>query len=83
MKRNLWISIYANDPADTAMFSCVHTRDYLDTLEESLYIEWELRPASRKWKAELGQTGVTTFVYAGDEPTLVRWIGDLAYAIEM
>ena len=60
----------------------VLTRDYLDTLEESLYIWWELRPVSRMWKAELVQTGVTAFVYASEEPALVRWVGDLAYTVE-
>lgn len=80
-KRNLVITI-DNLVYQETVQSPVLTRDYLDTLEESLYIWWELRPVSRMWKAELIQTGVTTFVYASEEPALVRWVGDLAYTVE-
>lgn len=80
-KRNLVITINNLVYQETVQ-SPVLTRDYLDTLEESLYIWWELRPVSRMWKAELVQTGVTGFVYASEEPALVRWVGDLAYTVE-
>lgn len=80
-KRNLVITI-DNLVYQETVQSPVLTRDYLDTLEESLYIWWELRPVSRMWKAELVQTGVTAFVYASEEPALVRWVGDLAYTVE-
>lgn len=80
-KRNLVITINNLVYQETVQ-SPVLTRDYLDTLEESLYIWWELRPVSRMWKAELVQTGVTAFVYANEEPALVRWVGDLAYTVE-
>jgi len=80
-KRNLIITINNLVYQETVQ-SPVLTRDYLDTLEESLYIWWELRPVSRMWKAELVQTGVTAFVYASEEPALVRWVGDLAYTVE-
>ena len=77
-KRNLMISV---DDTPTLKVEVV-TKDYLDTLKDSLWVWWELQPASRMWKAELVQTGVTTFVYAGEEPALVRWVGDLAYTVE-
>lgn len=80
-KRNLVITINNLVYQETVQ-PPVLTRDYLDTLEESLYIWWELRPVSRMWKAELVQTGVTAFVYANEEPALVRWVGDLAYTVE-
>lgn len=81
-KRNLVITINNTVTQETVQ-SPVLTRDYLDTLEESLYIWWELRPTSRMWKAELVQTGVTTFYYiTEEEPSLVRWVGDLAYTVE-
>jgi len=81
-KRNLVITINNLVYQETVQ-SPVLTRDYLDTLEESLYIWWELRPASPMWKAELVQTGVTTFYYVTEEePALVRWVGDLAYTVE-
>lgn len=80
-KSNLLITI-TNNVTQEIVQSPVLTRDYLDTLEESLYIWWELQPASRMWKAELVQTGVTTFVYANEDPALIRWVGDLAYTVE-
>ena len=80
-KRNQVITI-TNLVYQETVQSPVITRDYLDTLEESLYIWWELQPASRMWKAELVQTGVTAFTYASEEPALVRWVGDLAYTVE-
>ena len=81
-KRDLTITI-TNAVTQEIVQSPVLTRDYLDTLEESLYIWWELRPASRMWKAELVQTGVTTFYYiTEEEPALIRWVGDLAYTVE-
>ena len=81
-KRDLTI-IITNATTKEKVLSPVLTRDYLDTLEESLYIWWELRPASRIWKADLVQTGVTTFYYVSEEePALVRWPGDLAYTVE-
>lgn len=81
-KRNLVITI-DNLVYQETVQSPVLTRDYLDTLEESLYIWWELRPASPMWKAELVQTGVTTFYYiTEEEPALIRWVGDLAYTVE-
>ena len=81
-KRDLTITI-TNATTQETVQSPVLTRDYLDTLEESLYIWWELRPASRMWKADLVQTGVTTFYYVSEEePALVRWTGDLAYTVE-
>ena len=80
-KRNQVITI-TNLVYQEKVQSPVNTRDYLDTLEESLYIWWELQPVSRMWKAELVQTGVTTFAYANEEPALVRWTGDLAYTVE-
>ena len=81
-KRNQVITINNRVTQETVQ-SPVLTRDYLDTLEESLYIWWELRPASRMWKADLVRTGVTTFYYVTEEePALVRWTGDLAYTVE-
>lgn len=81
-KRDLTITI-TNTIVQEIVQSPVLTRDYLDTLEESLYVWWELRPASRMWKAELVQTGVTTFYYISEEdPALIRWVGDLAYTVE-
>lgn len=81
-KRNQVITI-TNLVYQEKVQSPVITRDYLDTLEESLYIWWELQPASRMWKAELVQTGVTTFYYiTEEEPALVRWVGDLTYTVE-
>ena len=77
-KRNLVISV-GNTP--TLKVEIV-TKDYLDTLKNSLWVWWDLNPISPMWKAELVQTGVTTFVYANEEPALVRWIGDLAYTVE-
>lgn len=81
MKKNSVMTI-VNVPSLEKIQAPITTRDYLDTLEEQLYIWWELRPMTRTWKAELVQTGVTAFVYASEDPVLIRWVGDLAYTVE-
>ena len=82
MKKNSVMTI-VNVPSLEKVQAPIITRDYLDTLEEQLYIWWELRPMTRMWKAELVQTGVAAFVYASEDPVLVRWVGDLAYTVEV
>ena len=76
------IIITTNLPEEKTWIVPVTTIDYLDSLEEALYVLWELNPSHRMWKADLVRTGVTSFEY-GEDIAIVRWIGDLTYKVEM
>ena len=75
------LTIKTNLPEEKTWRVPVTTRDYLDSLEEALYVLWELSPCGRLWKGDLVQTGVATFAYI-EESALVRWVGDLTYEVD-
>lgn len=74
------ITIKTNLPEERTWLVPVNTVDYLDSLEEALYVLWELVPVGRLWKAELVQTGATMFQYVEDT-VLVRWTEDMSYEV--
>lgn len=78
------ITIISNDPDCLApmTFNCGDLAP-LDTLEQVLYVFWELIPRGRNWQQELTSVGTTCFEYCGEDPALVRWIGSTTYAVEM
>jgi len=75
------ITITTNLPEEKTWLVPVTTIDPLDSLEEALYVLWELNPGHRQWKADLVQTGVVEFTYL-EEATIVRWVGDMAYEVD-
>ena len=75
------ITITTNLPEEKTWVVPVTTIDYLDSLEEALYVLWELNPGHRQWKADLVQTGVVEFKYLEDT-AIVRWVGDMAYEVD-
>lgn len=75
------ITITTNLPEEKTWVVPVTTIDPLDSLEEALYILWELCPGCRLWKSELTKIGVSDFKYL-EEIAIVRCIGDMAYEVD-
>ena len=57
---------------ESATFSVGADESCLDSLEEFLYIMWELEPVSRDWRYNLYNYGFTTFSYHGTNDYIVR-----------
>ena len=57
---------------ESATFSVGADESCLDSLEEFLYIMWELEPVSRDWRYNLYNYGFTTFSYHGTNDCIVR-----------
>ena len=57
---------------ESATFSVGADESCLDSLEEFLYIMWELEPVSRDWRYNLYNYGFTTFSYHSTNDYVVR-----------
>ena len=54
-------------------FALLPGEDFMDKLEEVLYIMQELVPQHRNWKTDLATAGYCMFTYAGTEIVTVEY----------
>lgn len=55
--------------------------DILSELADTLYVEQELTPVSRKWEVELLRDRQTQFTYHYTEFVTVAWDGDKTFTV--
>lgn len=59
----LTISIYNPTPKPAGKFNVAGTENFLDRLEETLYILFELEPKSRTWRRDFFEHLYADFTY--------------------
>ena len=72
----LTISVYNPTPKLAGKFNIADTENFLDRLEETLYILFELEPKSREWRREFLKHLYADFTYHFCEDSRVEKLGN-------